>query len=391
MTVLPLLVYRQTGDAGLVGLVGAARLLPWLLLSVPAGAAVDRFPGRRLLLVAESSRACLMLIMAALSIAGAPLALVMTAAMGAVVAGTFAMPAHGRLIPELAGDPESLGSANVVSAALDNLACVIGPALAGLLILTGSLELCFLLNGLSFVVVVAIVGRLPRPGILGGVDTAAAGASSGPDPRSTLASIARSALPRLAMDAAVSFASGALWVLPVLITVDALRADDGVVGLLGLIAGVGGIGGAALAARFVDGQSDQGMAIGLGALVVGLAAIAAGSMFLAAAAAVLVASAALVALDTLNMTELQRTTPPDRLGRTLGILHTSAGGSAMLGSIVPGVAMAAFGIGPACVLVACVVGVVGSLAYLPRMGTPRSREWGSLPMLRPAPKPTIEA
>ena len=39
------------------------------------------------------------------------------------------MPAHGRLIPMLAQDDDALGTANAVNAALDNVACIIGPML----------------------------------------------------------------------------------------------------------------------------------------------------------------------------------------------------------------------------------------------------------------------
>ena len=165
LTVIPVLVYRETHDPALVGLVAAGRLLPWLLLSMPAGALTDRVSSRRLLLVSESTRAILMFLMTGLLLVGAPLWVVLATALGAVAAGTFAMPAQGTLIPELARDDSELGTANVLSSTLDNLACVVGPAIAGLLMITGGLEVAIVLNGLSFVVVAAVlVGIVPSIG-----------------------------------------------------------------------------------------------------------------------------------------------------------------------------------------------------------------------------------
>ena len=366
LTVLPVLVYRETGDAALVGLVGAARLVPWLLLSVPAGAVVDRVPVRQLLLVTEASRAGLMLVMAGLSVVGAPLPFVMAAALGAVVAGTFAMPAHGRLVPALASDGDALGPANVVSAALDNLACVLGPAIAGLLIVTASLEVCFLVNGLSFLGVVVVLAHLPKP-----LSAAAIGASQSNSVDASsrgfgmdLWAIAQKASPRIVLDAAVSFAAGALWILPVLVTIKALQADQGVVGLLSVAGGLGGIAGAAVAGRFVDRRPARGMAIGLGALVLGVAAIGGSPVLVVAIVAFLLASGALVMVDTLNMTELQRTTAPAYLGRTLGLLHTSAAAGVIVGSVVPGVAIQALGVVPGCLIVAGIVGVLGVASFV---------------------------
>jgi len=133
LTAIPVLVYRETEDAALVGLAAAARLLPWLLLSLPAGAVADRVPGPRLLLAAESARASLMFAMTGLLLVGAPLWIVFGVALGAVAAGTFAMPAQGTLVPDLATNDAELGTANVLSSTFDNLACVVGPALAGML------------------------------------------------------------------------------------------------------------------------------------------------------------------------------------------------------------------------------------------------------------------
>jgi MFS family permease len=80
LAALPILIYQATRDVALVGLVAAGRLLPWLILSIPAGVAVDRFRPRTVLIASESIRAVLMLLMGILAIADAPLAIILVAA-----------------------------------------------------------------------------------------------------------------------------------------------------------------------------------------------------------------------------------------------------------------------------------------------------------------------
>ena len=56
----------------LLGIVGAARILPYVILSVPAGMVADRFDRRMVLLVTDVARGLLMLALAAAVFAGAP-------------------------------------------------------------------------------------------------------------------------------------------------------------------------------------------------------------------------------------------------------------------------------------------------------------------------------
>jgi MFS family permease len=362
LTVLPLLVYRETSDPVIVGLIGSARLLPWLLLSIPAGALVDRVPGPQLLIATDLSRAALMFLMAILSSVHAPFAGVLLAALAAVIAGTVAMPAHGRLLPTLARSDLELETANVVSATLGNLACVLGPGIAVVLAVAGGIEAAFVLNGISFLVVVGVMFRV-RP-LLGA--RVACNASRGiEEPASEhqggLITIMRASANRLLVDAAVSFTSAALWVLPVL-AVSALALGDAIVGLVAVLGGAGGIAGALMAGRFMGGRQNRGMVLGIAFMAIGIAVAPLGSSVVVLVVGLTISAGALVTVDTLNVTMLQQATPPDRLGRTLGILHTTAAASAMVGAAVPGVAFSALGPCSACALTAMLVGLCGIAA-----------------------------
>ncbi len=56
LVALLIVVYERSEDAVLLGLVGAARVLPYVLLSVPAGIVADRFDRRLVLIVTDTAR-----------------------------------------------------------------------------------------------------------------------------------------------------------------------------------------------------------------------------------------------------------------------------------------------------------------------------------------------
>ena len=60
LVALLIVVYEHSQDAVLLGVVGAARVLPYVLLSVPAGIAADRFDRRLILIVTDTARALIM-------------------------------------------------------------------------------------------------------------------------------------------------------------------------------------------------------------------------------------------------------------------------------------------------------------------------------------------
>ena len=61
-----ILVYEVSNDPLVLGIVGAARVLPYVVLSIPAGILADRYDRRLILLVTDVARGTLMLVMAAL-------------------------------------------------------------------------------------------------------------------------------------------------------------------------------------------------------------------------------------------------------------------------------------------------------------------------------------
>ncbi len=161
---LGVLVYARTGQPGWTGLVAAAAFIPIGLLAPVGGALADRLDRRRWLIVttlAETAFATVLAVLAAVH-HDPPIALVVLAFCGGA-AGSIGFPAYQAMVPDLV-PREDLLAAVAMSSAQFNLGRVIGPALAGLVLLTHDYALVFGVNAASFgaVVVALLLVRLPH-------------------------------------------------------------------------------------------------------------------------------------------------------------------------------------------------------------------------------------
>ena len=146
----------------ILGLVGFGILLPKLFLSIPAGLITDRIDRRLVLLVSDIGCAACMIVLTILVALDAPILAIAAVTILAACFSTFFTPAFGALLPSLVRDETEFGPANSAWATLDNFAWVFGPAVAGALLIFGNVELAFLLNAGSYVLVVFVVWSLPR-------------------------------------------------------------------------------------------------------------------------------------------------------------------------------------------------------------------------------------
>jgi hypothetical protein len=166
------------------------------------------------------------------------------------------------------------------------------------------------------------------------------------------------------LDAAISFASGAVAVMPVIIASELHGEGLAFAGVLGAGAGVGAMLGG-LTVGILRGGADRRIT---GAVVVVMAmAIAALGMTaspVTALGTMVVAVAGIVVLDVVNVTTLQLTVDDGRLGRALGLLHTSAGLWLVAGSAVPPVLAAVIGVDVALLATGAVVVVLGGLSLI---------------------------
>lgn len=150
------LVYRLTGSAFLLGLVSFAGQIPILFLGPFAGVWVDRLNRHRVLVVTQ-----VLSMLQSFALAGLALAHIITVNeviwlnlfQGAVNA--FDMPARQAFLVEMVEDPEDLGNAIALNSSLVNGARLIGPSIAGLLIAVAGEGYCFLIDGFSYIAVIA--------------------------------------------------------------------------------------------------------------------------------------------------------------------------------------------------------------------------------------------
>ena len=162
LVALFVVVYKSGASPLVLGIVGAARIVPYILLSVPAGIAADRYDRRLILIMTDLARGVIMFGLTALALVEGPILAIVVLSLVAACFSAFFSPAIGSLIPNLVRDEQELGPANAAWSSLDNLAFIIGPAVAAILIGLGNIPIAFFLNGVTFLVVAAVLWRLPK-------------------------------------------------------------------------------------------------------------------------------------------------------------------------------------------------------------------------------------
>jgi MFS family permease len=157
------LVYQLTGSKLLLGGVAAVGSAPMMLLSIWGGSVADRRPKRNIILCTQTAMMLLAFTFAALiwSKQIQPWHILVLAAFGGV-AMAFDMPARQAFMVEMTSR-EDLMNAVSLNSSIVNGARVLGPSVAGLLMARLSIGVCFFLNALSFVAVIAglLMMRLP--------------------------------------------------------------------------------------------------------------------------------------------------------------------------------------------------------------------------------------
>ncbi len=347
-TALILHLQQTTGSATAVGLLLFAQAIPPLAAPF-AGVVADRFPPGRLLAAGWLVQAVLVGFLALwLPPLGALLAVVFVLAL----VDTPLSAAVGRCIPAVVAD-DDLVAANALRSGVQELGTVLGPPLAGLLFAASGTRLVLGLDALTFVVVVPLALRLPTPP-----------PDTGARPRPSFARDARDGLafvwrtpPVLAIAlgfwVVVLFSAPDDLILPFLATLT-FRAGPVAVGVLLAAASAGLLAGL----PFVH---PAGRRLGVtGAIVAGFAIMATGNLLTAAAPALIAAFAAQVLrglaiplADTHVTTYLQRTTPPQLLGRVLANVYGGVGVAAAVGYLIGGPIVDATSPRTAFVIVGC--------------------------------------
>lgn len=343
------LVLELTGSPFHLGLVTALQFTPILLLSPVGGALSDRFPKRRIILLTQAAMMGQAFVLAALVYSGRVQywhVAVLAAIYG--LGRAIDIPARQSYITDLVGRSD-LANAVALNSLVFNGARIVGPAAAGLLIARFGVAPAFLLNGLSFVAVLAalLATRIPgdpdpagRLGIRAGVWGALAYAARTPPVAFTLSLIV-----------AVSVLVLNFNVVVPLVAKDVLGEGAHGFGLLMSSLGAGAVmAGVGLTLLRRGRPSLRFLAVSATVLSAGTASLGLVGHFGTAAVLLVGLGCCQILFSTGCNTTLQLTTPDALRGRVMGLYALANAGMTPFGSLLVGTVAEHLGVRAACLL-----------------------------------------
>ena len=150
------LVYTMTRSAFLLGLVGFCSQIGSFVLSPVAGVVADRFNKHRLLVATQSLAMLQALAIGVLVLAHAVSVWhIVVLSLFISVVNAFDMPARHAFLVEMIENREDLPNAIALNSSLVNATRLVGPATAGLLIAAVGEGVCFMINAVSYLAVIA--------------------------------------------------------------------------------------------------------------------------------------------------------------------------------------------------------------------------------------------
>lgn len=150
------LVYRLSDSVLLLGVVGFAGQIPSLLITPLAGVYADRIDRRRVLLITQSISMLIALSLSLLIFSDhIEIWHIILAAVLNGISVAFDTPFRHAFLVNMVTDKKDLQNAIALNSTLFNTARFIGPPIGGLLVALSGEGVCFLINGLSYLAVIA--------------------------------------------------------------------------------------------------------------------------------------------------------------------------------------------------------------------------------------------
>ncbi|MGH7684980.1 MAG: MFS transporter, partial [Vulcanimicrobiaceae bacterium] len=161
------LAYRLSHSAMVLGLVSFAGLIPTFLFAPFAGVLADRWNKHRVLVITQICAALQSAALAVLTISGR-ITIGQLVALSAVqgLINAFDMPVRQSLLVEMIEDRRDLPNAIALNSSMVNLARLVGPSVAGILIAAVGEGGCFAIDAVSYLAVIATLLMMkfkPRP------------------------------------------------------------------------------------------------------------------------------------------------------------------------------------------------------------------------------------
>jgi len=371
---------QMTGQAWLVltltesplklGLVSALQWTPVLLLSLFAGVVADRYPKRRILIITQTGLCCMAFVLAALCLTGKVQywhVLITATCVGTLQA--FDMPTRQSFVVEMAGRDDLL-NAIALNSTIFNLARIIGPALAGLVVKEVGIGWAFALNGLSFLAVIYALRAMDLPDrVRPREGSAVSHILDG------LRYIRRTPLVLgiMILLAVISLFALNFQVLVPTLARNVLHGDSSQYGLLMSCMGAGALLGSVGLATF-GGRGLQTRAILAGAVCLGLGEIA---LFFVkgwglSGLALFVCGAAMATFSASSNTIIQWSVPDELRGRVMSVHSLVFGGTTPFGAFISGTLAQRLGASVTFGIIGGVAVLSAAVMWLSRLLAPRT-------------------
>ncbi|WP_207842151.1 MFS transporter [Williamsia soli] len=324
------LVLELSGGSGVaVGIVMALQFGPTAILSLPAGALADRFDKRKLLIGTQVAMALCALLLGVIDVSGAanlPLVYALSFALGCISA--VDAPVRQSFTIEMVG-VEQLPNAVALNSLTFNLARIVGPALAGLLITLIDTGPVFLINAGSSIAVILALLAMRSSELM-----RSAKAIRDRSIRSGIRYVRRHRHLVVVLATVFMVATfGLNFPLSLaLLTANTFEGSAGGYGLLSTMLAIGTLGGAVVAARRTKPARVRQFLVG--AFAFGIAEVIVGFMptFWLVAVMLIPVGIANIMFSTAAMNIMQLSVESDMRGRVMGIYMLCFLGGTPIGS-----------------------------------------------------------
>jgi MFS family permease len=378
------LVYRLTGSATLLGVVGFAGQIAGFVLAPLAGVWVDRWDRHKTLVWTQVLSMLQSLALAGLALAGIiNIQEIIWLAFAQGIINAFDMPVRQAFVVQMVERREDLGNAIALNSSMVNAARLIGPAIAGVLISGVGEGYCFLIDGISYVAVILslLLMRIPK------APARAVSRRVWEELREGWDYVSRSVSMRsiLLLLALISLVGVPYSVLMPIFASQILHGGPHTLGFLMAATGIGALAGALSLAM-------RATVLGLGRRIVEMSALFGASMIGFALSGNLWVSIAILPVTGFAMmqtmaasnTILQTIADDQKRGRVMAFYSTAFLGMAPFGSLLAGIVAARIGAPETLVVggVACMAGSLWFRRELPsirREVRPKYVELGIIP------------
>jgi MFS family permease len=386
------LVYKLTKSAMVLGTVSFAGQIPTFLLAPFAGVWIDRLERRQVLVWTQTLAMVQSLLLAALTFSHhINIAWILGLSVMQGFINAFDMPGRQSFMVQMVEDRADLGNAIAINSSMVNMARLIGPSLAGMIIAVSSEAWCFLIDGLSYLAVIASLLAMHLN--VAAVSRKATSTFTELKEGWTYVSGFLPIRTILSLFAVVSLMGMPFVVLMPVFAVKVLRGGPHTLGFLMGAMGVGAlISALSLAAR----KSVRGLIriIPVSAIVFGLGLIGFGLSRLVwlSLIAVLVAGMGMMQGMAASNTVIQTIVSEDKRGRVMSYYTMAFVGMAPFGSLLAGTMASAIG-APLTVMVNGAAVILGAAWFMTRFPAlrravrPIYQELGIIPRPEEIPAP----